>query len=928
VPARAVVGRAAELAAVDEFLEALADGPSVLVLEGEPGIGKTTLWQAAVERARARGVRVLASRPGFAETRLTFAGLGDLLSDVEDDTLVRLPLPQRRALEIALLRADAEGTAPDRRIVSAAFLGAVRVLAEDVAVLVAIDDYQWLDTASRHVVEFAQRRLEAEQVGTLVAVRLEGSAPRVFADAGARRSRLGALNVASLHEILKQELDRTFARPTLVRIEAASSGNPFFAIELARTLDERAEPLQGSAPLPIPGDLTELLVRRVRRLPRAARRTLLAASALSTPTLDLLDPDDVARAEAADLVRVDERQRVQFLHPLLAASVYASATARDRRAVHAEIAERVPNAEERARHLALAADGPDGQVASALADAAQAARDRGAPDAAIELLELACDLTPAEERDVLFERRLDLGRYLSEAGDPTRALEILRGVAADTPNGAVRARSLLLLAYMTETTDAGETANDLCEQALLAASDSALQVEILAAASRMSDYDVERKLAYAQRALDLAEKEPVGPQLRSYALLASAEARFYAGDGIVRDVFARAAELENEAAADERALPGRSLHRMHHYSDVRPSERLLGILRIYADELDEARAEFEREREIATDHGDEVQLARTLIRLSLIELRAGNVNRCSDHLDEAAAVLERTQLEALVRWMLATRASLETVRGRTEEARMAAMEASTLSEAAGSAWGVAECHAALGFLELSLGSAEAAVEHLGLAAEIAEQIGPLEPRLLRGQADYVEALVAMGELDRAGLELARIERSRSPWAGATGGRCRALLSSALGDLAGASDALEDAFAAHARLPLPFELARTQLVAGQVHRRRNERRLAREALDRSIALFEELGAPLWADRAAAERERLGLRRGSDEELTPTEEQVASLAASGLTNRRIAEQMFISPKTVEANLSRAYRKLGIHSRAELGARMSDRERSPSA
>jgi len=928
VPARAVVGRAAELAEVDEFLEALAERPGVLVLEGEPGIGKTTLWQSAVSSARARGLRVLTSRPGFAETRLTFAGLGDLLSGVDDAALAPLPFPQRRALQIALLRLDADGSAPDQRVVSTAFLGTLRLLAEDAPVLVAVDDVQWLDTASRHVLEFAQRRLGDDRVGILVAVRLEGSVGRALPEAPARRVRLGAMNVASLHEILKQELGRTFARPTLVRIDAASSGNPFFAIELARALDERSEPLEGSAPLPIPGDLTELLARRVRRLRASARRTLLAAAALSAPTLDLLDPDDVARAEAADLVSVDDRRRVHFLHPLLAASVYASATAGDRRAVHAEIAERVSNAEERARHLALAADGPDREVATALAAAAQAARDRGAPDAAIELLELACGLTPTDEHGALFERRLDLGRYLSEAGDPARAMEILRGVAADTANGAVRARSLLLLAYMTETTDAGETANDLCEQALLTARDSALQVEILAAASRMSDYDVERKLAYAQRALDLTQTEAVGPQLESYALLASAEARFYAGDGIALDVFARAAALENEASADERLLPGRLLHRMHHYSDVRPSERLLGILRIYADELDDARAEFEREREIASDHGDEVQLARTLIRLALIELRAGNLNHSSDHLDEAAGVLERTQLEALVRWMLATRASLEIVRGRTDEARTAAMEALTRSEAAGSAWGVAECHAALGFLDLSLGAAATAAEHLGVASEISEQIGPREQRLVRSQADYVEALVALGELEQAADELARLERSSSPWSAATGGRSRALLLAALGDLAGAAAAIEHALAAHAQLPLPFELARTEFVAGQVHRRRNERRLAGEAFDRSVALFADLGAPLWEDRAIAERERLGMRRGTSHELTPTEEQIASLAASGLTNRRIAEHMFISPKTVEANLSRAYRKLGIHSRAELGALMSERGRSASA
>ena len=183
----------------------------------------------------------------------------------------------------------------------------------------------------------------------------------------------------------------------------------------------------------------------------------------------------------------------------------------------------------------------------------------------------------------------------------------------------------------------------------------------------------------------------------------------------------------------------------------------------------------------------------------------------------------------------------------------------------------------------------------------------------------------LGELDEAARELARLERGSSAWAEATASRSRALLHSARGELDESVSALETALHAHERLPLPFELARTLLVKGQVHRRRNERRLAKEALDRSVSVFETLGAPLWAETARGERRRLGLRRSQGDDLTPTEERVATLAASGLTNREIAERTFVSPKTVEANLSRAYRKLGIRSRAELGALMADRGRA---
>jgi len=278
--------------------------------------------------------------------------------------------------------------------------------------------------------------------------------------------------------------------------------------------------------------------------------------------------------------------------------------------------------------------------------------------------------------------------------------------------------------------------------------------------------------------------------------------------------------------------------------------------------------------------------------------------------------------------MLATKASLDALRGRVDEARAAGEEALGLSVAAGALWGVAECHAALGFLELSLGGLHAARHHFDRAAEINDSIGPEEPRLLRYHADLTETLVALGDLDRAETVLLCLERSGkaagSAWAAATGARCRGLLCSARGDLDGAVRSFEEAVVAHERLPIPFELGRTLLGKGQIHRRRNERRLAKDALGRSLTIFEELGTPLWVERAQAEMRRLGLRRGAPDELTPSEETVASLAASGLTNREIAERAFVSPKTVEANLSRVYRKLGIHSRAELGALMAERGR----
>ncbi len=546
MPGRAVVGRAAELDVVDAFLAALDDGPARLLVEGEPGIGKTTVWQAATSRARELGFRILASRPGPSETRLTFAGLGDFLSDVDDDALEALPAPQRRALRVALLRDDPDGPAPEQREVSTAFLGILRVLAAETSVLVAVDDLQWLDRPSRRVLEFALRRLESERVGVLAAARPGGDWASAFVALRSTRIALPPLSLASLHEVLKAELAVTFPRPMLVRIEAVSSGNPFFAIELARALVERGEPVHGSAPLPVPDDLTELIAGRLRRLPAGTRRALLAAAALSTPTLDLLDRTSIRKAEAAGVVSIDGGGGVRFAHPLLAASVYANASVADRRAVHRKLAVRVTSPEERARHLALAAEAPDEKVAGMLAEAARAARERGAPDAAIELLELACDLTP-EEAGTRDSRRLELGGLLSEAGDPERATTVLRDIADNAP-GPVRARALLLLAFRSETSQAGDAVR-LCDAALEASEDDPeLRVEILAAASRMSDDDVGRKATYAHEAHELATKAAVRPELEAYALLALAEAEFFVGRGLRYDLVNRAAELEEAAA--------------------------------------------------------------------------------------------------------------------------------------------------------------------------------------------------------------------------------------------------------------------------------------------------------------------------------------------------------------------------------------------
>ena len=244
--AHEIVGRDQELASVRAFVDEAGVGPAALVLEGEPGIGKSTLWLAGVEHARERGSRVLFSRPAEAERGLAHAGLGDLFEDVLDHVLPRLSAPRRRSLEAALLLGDATTEAVDPRALGLAVRDALQVLAEQSPPVVAIDDLQWLDAASSEALAFALRRLDASPVLLLLARRCaDGAQPaeleRALAEENVRRLSLRPLSVGALHMLLRDREHRAFARQTLLRIHERSGGNPFYALELARALGSEVD---------------------------------------------------------------------------------------------------------------------------------------------------------------------------------------------------------------------------------------------------------------------------------------------------------------------------------------------------------------------------------------------------------------------------------------------------------------------------------------------------------------------------------------------------------------------------------------------------------------------------------------------------------------------------------------------------------------
>ncbi|MBO0682811.1 MAG: AAA family ATPase, partial [Candidatus Dormibacteraeota bacterium] len=372
-----LIGRQTELRAIHGFLDQVSEGPAALLLEGEAGIGKSTLWQAATAEARRRGYHVLACRPAAAEARLSYAGLADLLADVGRQRIRRLPEPQRRGLEVALMEREPDAVGADVRAIATGLLTVLGMLAEETPVLIAVDDIQSLDRPSGQVVGFAARRLSGP-VGLLAAARTgeeaTGAAEELLLDPDrTRRLQIGPLTAGPLQQLLRERGGSSLTRPAQLRVAELSGGNPFFALELARTV---APGSTWEANAALRGTPADVVAARLEGLGAHVREALLAVSALADPTVEVVEravhhnaTASLERAEELDLVEI-AAGRVRFTHPLLAAGVYGSASAAGRRALHRRLAAVVDAPEERARHLALGALRADEETVAALDQAA------------------------------------------------------------------------------------------------------------------------------------------------------------------------------------------------------------------------------------------------------------------------------------------------------------------------------------------------------------------------------------------------------------------------------------------------------------------------------------------------------------------------------------------------------------------------------
>ena len=924
-----LVGRAHELEAVDRLVDRLQARSSALVIEGEAGIGKTSIWRAAVDRAAVVGARILLAAPAESERAMTLGVLTDLLSDVTQQEMAPLPAIQRHGLEIALLREAPSGRLPDQRALAVSTATLLRNLAADRPLLIAIDDAQWVDETSAAVIAYAVRRLGDLRAGVLLALRGSADAAALEGLAGVPaeqrdRIRVGPMPLAALHQLFETRLGRSFPRLVLLQVEHASAGNPFFALEIARELAAIGGEIHPGERLPIPESLGGLLEARIEALPRATRDVLLLAALATEPTIDTLvrveagAADDLGPAIAAGIARLDANG-VRFEHPLLAQAVIQARSPADVRRAHASLAAVAGAEEARARHLAGASDGPDARVAQAVEEAAHVVRDRGATIDAASLYERASELTPpGDTADALRRAALAGETLFVDVSEVVHADRILARAIDAAPPGPQRALAMSLRAilryYHGDTPDAVRLGDLAVKEVGLGTSPEARtrRATVLSrAAFLVMQLDLERGLRLIEEALRLIDPLPVGvdPELLANALLLHASASL----GLVRG-------YDEEEVQRGLALirpEGRSWE--HEGADG----IAFGIARL-TDDLDLAIA-MTRDliRAKSGPGGDDpfnlVQLSGLqVLRGDLVEARASAEAADDGYAAEGADVFPSWRLRGL--------ALVAAHDGRLEDARRIALEGLQLALAAGDLTLEAYHRHVLGFVALSAADVREAHEQLEAAARAAIATGTRHPGRFKLDGDRLEAALGVGDLAGGRAIVASLEhandRAPTPWTRAIAARGRGLVLAAEGELGGAVAALARALAAHERLPMPLERGRTLLALGQVHRRRKEKRLADERLREAIALFGRLGARAWAKRASEELARVGRRPRATAELTETERRVAELAARGLSSREIADAAFLAPKTVGNVLGRVYQKLDIHSRAELGARMGSR------
>ena len=915
-----LLGRLAELAACRGVLSADAgEGAAAAVITGAPGIGKTSVWRAVAD-AQAAGVVVLRTT-GVPGEQAVFANLADLLDPVTGRVLPVLPAPQAAALRAAVGLGVAEGPLGET-LLERAVVAALGGLARE-GMVVAVDDEQWVDGDTGRLLQAAVVRLREVPVRWLVAVRsghADGGLARVLEhELGERVARvdLAGLDDAALAELVLARFPGGWSPGVLRQVVALAAGSPYAALELARETVARGG--HAGAAVHLPSTLARSLRSRLDRLGPQTLTVVQAAALAGAPTRGLLGAvagglagglaDEAVEAGVLEAVPPDPVLR--FSHPLLREAAEAMLSGPARRRLHRVIGAALDDPDEVAWHLARGADDPDEALARRVERAAQNAAARGAAARAAAaraaaLARSAAELTPDPDSPDAWRRRILWLERLDAAGEFDQVRRLGEKWAVDVP---VSLRGQLTAVRANVETDV-ESACRLYTEAFedLAGRDPARAVRV-------------GTLLCVHVGLHMGRLEEA--RSRTAAVIAQAHA---AGDPILlRESLATAgylAAIAGEAGADERL---REAVRLPGFTDMPfpywAPEMSLARWYLWRGELDPARDLLNAVIAVSERHGSDESAQSARINLMDVEWRAG-------HWDAAAAYAA-----AHARWrretghpqhgMTAYAISLvDASRGNLDHARSLAAAGLEQAEAQQDGIYAALCRWVLGQLELSADDPAAALGWLDPVADMLQAGGIGEPGRYPFTPDLIEAWAATGQLDRAASRLSWLQdaarRLDHPWARITSGRAQAALLLARRD-PGAAVAAVAAVVPEARQRcLPFELGRCLLVLGTAQRKARQRRAAAASLDEAMAIFAGLGAPRWQALAAAQRARLA--PGPDHALTATEQRIAGLVAGGQTNPEIAAALYISVKTVEANLTRIYRKLGLRSRVDLARRGS--------
>ena len=885
-PEPSLVGRDRDVERLAALVSGIARGSHVVVVRGEAGIGKTSLWRWALQRGRAAGAGTLVTRATEEELSGPIVALVDLFDGIAgcEDTLA----------------ADIDLFERGRRV-----LAAVRRLSSISPLVVAIDDVQWLDPVSAGALRYAFRRLDREPVLVLATERLDPSRPPDDRTLPADRREellLGPLPIDEIRRVIGS-LVHTLPRPALERIYELSGGNPMYAIELARAVDRFDDSLVAS----VPPTLVAALASRLAGGPAGLRHVLGVTAALGPSTVSTIarasgDPDAVRWiTEAIDqgLLAVGDDLVVRFTHPLLASAVLAALNPLQRQALHAGLAEVVGDPDARARHLALSCDGPDSDVAAELQAAAGRAARRGASALAADFAGHSVRVTPSTDPAARLRRAFTAVSYRAAAGDKATALAEADRLVAMAPRGPVRAEAIAV--RVSIDFDGGD--RFLETAAGEAGGDEGLLARIL---------ELRGWLAVMHRA-ELQRGEQFAAEAHSIALrIGDSQTEMLASSTL-----ATAGLLQGRPRPDhmERAL---------HLAATTASPRLgrtpegvHGRHCVWSGRLAEARVIMREAYDECVRTGAEFQRPFRILDLANLEVAVGHLTEATELAEEgmeAAGDAGNRQAQA---WLAYPHGVAQAHLGHADRASdAAALLRSRVAEQDGRVRLVMAGHV-LGLVALAAGRPAQAVAELSPAVDLAREIGVKLPSVVPVLPDLVEATALVGDSCSCAELAAELNEQAAavgqPWVDAAALRGRGLAALAAGDDA-AADLLAGAGAAFETLGCRMDAARAMLLHGRALRRSGRRNLSADVLVAAHERFAALGAEPWAAQATVELDRVAPGR-EQAELTPTEARVARLVVAGLRNREIAGELFVSVATVEAHLTRMYRKLHVRSRTEL-------------